>query len=60
MVSNAFKNRRGNNGNDPKALVGELSETDVLTRVEFDDLLFKIDSGLRALPATAQVWIYTF
>lgn len=56
MVADVFRDKRKDNGSDPKAVVGELLETDTLTRAEFDDLLLKIDSGLRALPATAQVW----
>lgn len=35
--------------------VSDLSDDTVLTREQFEDLLAKIDKGLRALPATAQV-----
>jgi hypothetical protein len=46
-------------GSQEEANAGPLAtlpEDVSLTREEFKDLLSKIDSGLRALPATAQVW----
>eukprot|EP00878_Enallax_costatus_P041228 GHUV01047832.1.p2 GENE.GHUV01047832.1~~GHUV01047832.1.p2 ORF type:complete len:108 (-),score=29.70 GHUV01047832.1:707-1030(-) len=33
-----------------------VEESDELTKEQFKMLLEKVDSGLRALPATAQVW----
>ena len=36
--------------------MNELSDDTAITRDKFEDLLKKIDKGLRALPATAQVW----
>lgn len=35
--------------------LNELSDDTEITRSQFEDLLAKIDKGLRALPATAQV-----
>ena len=35
--------------------LNELSDDTAITRTQFEDLLAKIDKGLRALPATAQV-----
>ena len=35
--------------------LNELSDDTQITRTQFEDLLAKIDKGLRALPATAQV-----
>ncbi|GMH44754.1 hypothetical protein BSKO_12706 [Bryopsis sp. KO-2023] len=57
MVREAFQQVRknGNSNDEASAVVGDLKETDVLTKAEFADLLAKIDKGLRALPATAQV-----
>eukprot|EP01026_Neomeris_dumetosa_P041563 TRINITY_DN3446_c0_g1_i2.p1 TRINITY_DN3446_c0_g1~~TRINITY_DN3446_c0_g1_i2.p1 ORF type:complete len:611 (-),score=102.29 TRINITY_DN3446_c0_g1_i2:138-1970(-) len=50
LVRNALKSSKS------KTLpVEDLNEQSELTKEEFKDLLKKIDSGLRALPATAQV-----
>ena len=38
--------------------LNELSDDTTITREKFEDLLKKIDKGLRALPATAQVWTH--
>lgn len=35
--------------------LNELSDDTEISRTQFEDLLTKIDKGLRALPATAQV-----
>ena len=35
--------------------LNELSDDTSISRTQFEDLLAKIDKGLRALPATAQV-----
>lgn len=35
--------------------LNELSDNTEITRTQFEELLAKIDKGLRALPATAQV-----
>lgn len=35
--------------------LNELSDDTEITRTQFEELLAKIDKGLRALPATAQV-----
>lgn len=40
--------------------LNELSDDTQITRTQFEDLLAKIDKGLRALPATAQVRQYTW
>lgn len=51
LVANAFSRNAATNG----AVFESLSEDMTLTREEFRTLLTTIDSGLRALPATAQV-----
>ena len=39
----------------PSSVVGDLDESTVMDKQAFESLLGKIDRGLRALPATAQV-----
>ena len=41
----------------PGSIVGDLDESTQLDKTAFEDLLGKIDRGLRALPATAQVCV---
>ena len=40
----------------PTTPFAELDPETRMDKADFEDLLTKIDSGLRALPATAQVW----
>lgn len=40
--------------------LNELSDDTQITRTQFEELLAKIDKGLRALPATAQVSSFDF
>jgi len=58
LVAKAFANAKSSqsNGSSPyQDMYKNLTEESLLDREEFRDLLKTIDSGLRALPATAQV-----
>jgi hypothetical protein len=53
LLQRALAGANGNGANNSPMQTVE--ETDELTKEQFRALLEKIDSGLRALPATAQV-----
>lgn len=63
MVKQTLDSSRGSsNGTSPPrgGPVGDLDESAQLDKSAFEELLGKIDRGLRALPATAQVgWVGT-
>ena len=64
-TNNSTNNSSSSNGTGPKTplmggvtssqTLGELDESTQLDSEQFEELLNKIDNGLRALPATAQV-----
>lgn len=55
LVQKVLASTSENGKNSP---INTIEESDELTKEQFRALLEKIDSGLRALPATAQVCFY--
>lgn len=53
VASTLLKKKKGEAASN--GAVGDINEDTELTREQFEELLGKIDKGLRALPATAQV-----
>lgn len=55
VVSKAFASGGDNDKTGKSSIYKEIDETSALDKEQFQELLKTIDSGLRALPATAQV-----